>query len=260
MIVVFDVGNTNINIGVFGVDNKIVKQWRIKTDYNKTYDEYGVLLHQLFDYNKVSLKSIEGIIVSSVVSEVMFNLEAGIRKYLGLEPTIVSSKLELGIKIAYDNPAALGSDRICNAVGAYSIYGGPVIIVDIGTAATVCAVNSKGEFLGGAILPGPKSLVEAMYLNTSRLPKICLSKPTKAIGTNTIDGMISGLIFGYAGAIDEVVRRVKLEVNEDNVTVIGTGGLMALIIDEVECVNEIHDNLTLEGLKIIFEKNRYKGK
>lgn len=256
MIVTFDVGNTNINIGVFGFDAKIVKQWRIKTDNNKTFDDYGVLLYHLFEYNNVSLKSIEGIIVSSVVPEVMFNLEAGIRKYLGLEPIIVSNDLILGIKINYDNPETLGSDRICNAVGAYNIYGGPVIIVDVGTAVTVCAVNSQAEFLGGAILPGPKSIIEAMHMKTASLPKISLRKPSKAIATNTVDGMLAGLVYGNAGAIDGVVKRVKREMNEENITVIGTGGLMSFIIDEVECINEIYDNLTLEGLRIIFEMNK----
>lgn len=256
MIVAFDVGNTNINIGVFGTDKKILKQWRIKTDHKKTYDEYGILLHQLFDYHNVSLKAIEGIIVSSVVPDIMFDLDTGIRKYLGLEPVVISTELDLGIKINYDNPALLGSDRICNIVGAYNLYGGPIIIVDMGTATTICAVNSQGEFLGGAILPGPRSLAEAMYVKSARLPKIGLSKPTKVIGTNTVDGMRAGLMYGYVGAIDGVVQRVKREMKEDNVTVIGTGGLMSLFIDEVECINEIYDYLTLEGLRIIFERNR----
>lgn len=256
MLVAFDVGNTNINIGVFDETGKPAKQWRIKTDINKTYDEFGVLVLQLFEYNNISIKDIEGIIVSSVVPDLMFNLEAGIRKYLGLEPIIVTSDLDLGITINYDKPAALGSDRICNAVAAYTIYGGPVIIVDIGTAGTICGVSSKGEFLGGAILPGPRSLIDAMYLKTSRLPKINLEKPSKVIGTNTIDGMQAGIIFGYAGAINEIVKRVKREMGEDNITVIGTGGLVQLIMDEVECINEIYDYLTLEGLRIIFERNR----
>lgn len=256
MIVAFEVGNTNISVGVYNKESKAWKQWRIKTDVDKTFDEYGILFMQLFEHHRISLKEVEGIILSSVVPEIMFNLETGIRKYLKLEPIIVTSDLDLGINIKYDNPRQLGVDRICNAVAAYSMYGGPVIIVDMGTATTICAVNKDGDFLGGSILPGIRSMIDALTIKAPKLPKILIDKPLKAIGTNTADGINGGIVYGYASMIDGLIRRFKKEMKEDNITVIGTGGLIQTISDEVGSINEIYDNLSLEGLRILFERNK----
>lgn len=256
MIIAFDVGNTNVTLGAYDNQTKKWTKWRIQTDVNKTYDEIGVLLLSLFRSSNIDINNIDGVIVSSVASDGMFNLEKSIRKYLKLEPIIVSSDLDLGISIRYDNPKQLGTDRICNAVGAYHLYGGPVIVVDMGSATTVCAINEDGEFLGGVILPGLKSMIDALVLKAPKLPRISLEKPSGIIATNTVDGINAGVVYGYAAMIDGIINEIQKEMNVDSVTVVGTGGLIQIIEDEFDSVNEIYEELTLEGLRIIYERNK----
>ncbi|GAE87299.1 pantothenate kinase [Acetivibrio straminisolvens JCM 21531] len=173
-----------------------------------------------------------------------------------MEPIIVGPGIKTGINIKYENPREVGADRIINAVAALELYGGPLIIVDFGTATTFCAVSSKGEYLGGVICPGIKISAEALFQKTAKLPKIDLAKPDTVIGRNTVSSMQSGIIYGYVGKVDYIVRRMKKEMREDNIKVIATGGMARLISSESETIDEINGLLTLEGLRIIYERNR----
>jgi len=191
-----------------------------------------------------------------VVPPIMYSLEHAIRKYFKLEPMVVGPGIKTGINIKYENPREVGADRIINAVAALELYGGPLIIVDFGTATTFCAVSSKGEYLGGVICPGIKISAEALFQKTAKLPKIDLVKPETVIGRNTVSSMQSGIIYGYVGEVDYIVRRMKKEMKDDNIKVIATGGLARLIASESETIDEINGLLTLEGLRIIYERNK----
>jgi type III pantothenate kinase len=186
----------------------------------------------------------------------MFSLEHAISKYLKKEPILIGPGIKTGINIKYENPRELGADRIVNAVAAYEIYGGPVIIVDFGTATTFNAVSSRGEFLGGAICPGIKISAEALYQRTAKLPRIDLAKHDAVIGRNTAVGMQSGVFYGYVGQVNYLVNRIKQEMKEENIKVVATGGLAKFIATEAETIDEVNGRLTLEGLRIIYEKNR----
>jgi len=199
---------------------------------------------------------IEAVVIASVVPPIMYSLEHAIRKYFKLEPMVVGPGIKTGINIKYENPREVGADRIINAVAALELYGGPLIIVDFGTATTFCAVSSKGEYLGGVICPGIKISAEALFQKTAKLPKIDLVKPETVIGRNTVSSMQSGIIYGYVGEVDYIVRRMKKEMKDDNIKVIATGGLARLIASESETIDEINGLLTLEGLRIIYERNK----
>lgn len=256
MLIAFDVGNTNITIGAYNKETKQWKRWRAQTDIDKTYDEIGVFLLSLFKNNEIDISKIEGIAVAPVVSDMMFNLETSIRKYLRLEPMIISADLDLGINLVYDNPKTIGIDRICNAVAAYDMYGGPVMVVDVGTAATISIVNQNGDFLGGVIIPGLKSMSIALNLKAPKLPRISIDKPTNVIGRSTVECINSGIVYGYASMIDGLINKIKKELKNENVTIVGTGGLIQFITEEVDNINEIYDDLTLEGIRMIYERNK----
>lgn len=255
MILVIDVGNTNTVFGVYD-GKKLLNHWRMETSKGKTSDEYGMFIVSLLSYEKIDVGKIEAVVIASVVPPIMYSLEHAIRKYFKLEPMVVGTGIKTGINIKYENPREVGADRIINAVAALELYGGPLIIVDFGTATTFCAVSSKGEYLGGVICPGIKISAEALFQKTAKLPKIDLVKPETVIGRNTVSSMQSGIIYGYVGEVDYIVRRMKKEMKEDNIKVIATGGLARLIASESETIDEINGLLTLEGLRIIYERNK----
>lgn len=254
MILVMDVGNTNTELGVYE-DRTLLHHWRMKTDREKTADEFGMLFMNFFNYEKLDVSKVEAVILASVVPPVMYSLEHAIRKYFKHDPIKVGPGIKTGINIKYENPRELGADRIVNAVAAYEIYGGAVIIVDFGTATKFCAVSSKGEYLGGAICPGVKISAEALFQRAAKLPRIELVKPESVIGRNTVTNMQSGIIYGYVGQVNYLVERMKKEMKEENVKVVATGGLARLIASEAECIDEINSLLTLEGLRIIYDRN-----
>jgi type III pantothenate kinase len=256
MVLVIDVGNTEIVLGVYE-GQKLLQYWRMGTDKDKTSDEFGMFIVSLFNHEQLDIKSVEAVIVASVVPPIMYSLEHAIRKYFKVEPMVVGPGIKTGINIRIENPREVGADRIVNAVAAYEIYGGPLIIVDLGTATTYCAVSSKGEYLGGVISPGIKISADALFQRAAKLPRIELAKPDTVIGRNTVTSMQSGIVFGYVGQVDYIVRRMKLEMKEEKeVKVIATGGLARMLASESETIDEINGLLTLEGLRIIYERNR----
>ncbi|MGO1368141.1 type III pantothenate kinase [Senegalia sp. (in: firmicutes)] len=255
MILVIDVGNTNIALGIYQGED-LLKDLRISTDKNKTSDEYGMLIDRLFSYNGYKLTEVESVIISSVVPPLMYSLQAMSIKYCDKEALIVGPGIKTGMNIIYDNPKEVGADRIVNAVAAYKKYGGPVIIVDFGTATTFCTVSENGDYLGGVISPGIKISSEALFLRAAKLPKVELSKPDKVICRNTVSSMQSGIIYGYVGLVDYLINRMKKELNLKDAKIIATGGLSTLIAEESESIDEVDKLLTLEGLRIIHEINK----
>lgn len=258
MILVVDVGNTNIVIGLYK-NNKLVVDWRLSTDLKRTADEFGIQTMQLFITKGISAKDVEGVIISSVVPSIMYSLEHMIKKYFSLEPVIVGPGVKTGINIKYDNPKEVGADRIVNAVAAHENYKRSVIIIDFGTATTYCAVRENGDYLGGAICPGIKISADALYEKAAKLPRVELIKPENVICRNTIASMQAGIIYGYIGQVDYIVSKMKREIiqlGEKEPIVIATGGLANLIFEESQTIDKVDTTLTLDGLKIIYEKNK----
>ena len=254
MLLVFDIGNTNMVLGVYDGDN-LVRDWRINTDLNKTSDEYGVLIKSLFDASNISLSVVDAIIVSSVVPAVMHSLENFCRKYCNISPMVVGPGIKTGLNIKYEDPKMVGADRIVNAVAAISKYNCPVIIIDFGTATTYCAVSNKGEYIGGAISPGMKISSEALFQKASKLPRVELVTPETVICKDTVSAMQAGIIYGYPGEVEKIVRVKKKEQKDEETVVIAPGGLANMISQETNAIDVIDPNLTLEGLRIIYEKN-----
>lgn len=255
MILVLDVGNTNITLGAYEGKN-LINYWRMCTDRGKSSDEFGMFILDLLRYENIKISDIEAVVIASVVPPMMYSLEHAFRKYFKLEPIVVGPGIKTGINIKYDNPKEVGSDRIVNAVAACTIYGGPVIIVDFGTATTFCAISSKNEYLGGVICPGIKIAAEALFQKTAKLPRIEIAKPEAVIGKNTVASMQSGMVYGYVGKVDYIVKRIKEEMKEDNIKVIATGGMARLIASESETIDKIDGLITLEGLRIIYDMNK----
>lgn len=254
MILVIDVGNTHTVIGVYK-EEKLLGHWRISTNLEKTEDEYGILVKGLLDNSKLSLADIKGIVISCVVPPIIWILKKMSADYFKVSPIIVGAGIKTGIYIKTDNPKEVGADRIVNAIAAYKLYGGPVIIVDFGTATTFCAVNKDGVYLGGAIAPGIEISAEALAEKTAKLPKIEITKPQHSIGSNTIAAMKSGIFFGYLGLTNELIRRFKRELGEDSL-VVATGGYSELIGNECKLIDKINPFLTLIGLYLVYEMNK----
>ncbi len=264
MLLAFDVGNSNIVLGVFK-DRELITNWRIETDTNKSADEYGMIVRQLFDYEGLKMSEVTDIIISTVVPSVLYTLQHLSMKYFNKRAIVIESGVKTGMVVKYDNPKQVGADRIVNAVAAYHKYGGPLIIIDFGTATTFCAVSDKAEYLGGTIAPGLKISSEALFEKTSKLPKVELEEPGTTICKNTIQSMQSGLVYGHMGMVEFIVNKMKRELAEvvgadKKVTVVATGGLSTLIDNGVDCIDHVDKMLTLEGLEIIYEKNRKKPK
>jgi type III pantothenate kinase len=253
MIFVVDVGNTNIVLGIYENED-LLHHWRIFTNRNSTEDEYGILVKALFADAGIKVDQLEGIIISSVVPPLMFALERMCRKYLNRDPIVVGPGTKTGLDIRVENPKEVGADRIVNAVGAIGLYGSPLIIVDLGTATTICYIDEKGQYLSGAIAPGIGISTEALYQRAAKLPRIELVKPNSVIGKNTITAMQSGIIFGFVGQVDGIVTRIKKE-KQTNPTVIATGGLAELIASESSTIDIVNPILTFEGLRMIYERN-----
>ncbi len=259
MLLVIDVGNTNVVLGVYR-GKELVDFWRIGTDKEKTSDEYSVLIDQLFSYKGLDRRKVKDVIISSVVPDIMHSLENTVIKLFGINPLVVGPGVKTGMNVKYDNPRQVGADRIVNAVAAYEKYNGPLIVIDFGTATTFCAISSKGDYLGGTIAPGIKISSEALFQRASKLPRVELIKPGKTICKNTVNSMQSGIIYGYVGLVEQIVKKMKREFKSNGVKVIATGGLATLIDSETECIDKIDKFLTLEGLQIIFERNEEERK
>lgn len=253
MILTMDIGNTNIKTALFEGE-EMLNYWRIATNRGISSDEYGMVLANLFSYNGRSMREVSGIVISSVVPSINFTIDHMCRNYFGLDPMIVGPGMKTGINIKYDNPRELGSDRIANAVAAYSLYGGPCIFIDFGTATSFGVVSGKGEFLGGAICPGIKLSAESLVEKTAKLPRFELLKPDSVIGRNTIANLQSGIVFGHVGLVIYLLRRMKEEIGCPNAKVIATGGMALLVADESD-IDVLDGLLTLKGLRILYEKN-----
>lgn len=253
MLLAIDIGNTNVVLGVFDGE-KLVENWRVGTNTQITPDEYAMIFKDLFGFAGIEFGQIQGVIISTVVPPLLPVMVEMSLKYIRIEPMVVTHELKTGISIRTDNPKEVGADRIVNAAAAYKLYGGPLIIVDFGTATTFCAVTKNGEYLGGAICPGMKISAEALFQRASKLPRVELAKPSKVIGTDTISAMQAGIIYGYAGLVDGIVERMKKELAAD-ARVVATGGLAELVSKETRTIQEIKPHLTLEGLRYLFEIN-----
>lgn len=255
MLLVFDVGNTNIVLGLYDGD-KMIYHWRAATNELKTADEYAASLGMMFQLDGVTFDMVTDIIISSVVPPVNPTLEYLCRRYFHVEPMMVGPGMKTGLNILYDNPRELGADRIVNAVAGITLYGGPLIIIDLGTATTFCAIDEKKRYLGGAVTPGIGISMEALFQRASKLPRIELTPASSVICKNTVSAMQSGIYYGAIGKVDGIVRRMKKEMGYKEIKVIATGGLADLIASQSETIDVIDPLLTLKGLYILFKKNR----
>ena len=246
MILLVDVGNTNIVIGVYK-DNEYIAGWRISTDSKKTSDEYGIQMIQLFHQNDLNPKEVKGIIISSVVPNIMHSLENMVKKSFNIDPIIVGPGVKTGINIKYDNPKEVGADRIVNAVAAHEIYRRDVIIIDF------------GNYLGGCICPGVRISSDALFERAAKLPRVELELPKSIICKNTVSSMQAGILYGYIGQVEYIVNKIKKEMvamGYENPYVIATGGLANLIAKSTDVIDKVDSSLTLEGLRIIYDKNK----
>lgn len=252
MLLAIDIGNTNIVLGVFR-GRKLIHHWKIQTESEKTSDEYGVTMLNLFSLSGPEKTEIKAVIISSVVPPLTPIFEDLSKSLFKVKPVIVGPGLKTGMAILYENPLEVGADRVVSAVGAYEKHGGPCIVVDFGTATTFDAVSSKGEYLGGAIAPGIQISAEALYLKTAKLPRIEIKKPKEAIGRTTVTSMQSGLYFGYVGLVSKIIEEIKRELGEDT-TVISTGGFGAQISHEISSIDIHEPDLVLEGLQVLHQR------
>jgi type III pantothenate kinase len=253
LIFVFDVGNTNIVLGVYKGD-ELKHHWRIETNRNRTEDEFGMIIKSLFEHDGLALEDIDGIIISSVVPPIMLALERMCQKYFHIKPLVVGPGVKTGLDIKYENPREVGADRIVNAVAAIHEYGSPLIIVDFGTATTYCYINEHRQYLGGAIAPGINISTEALYSRAAKLPRIEITTPEGVIGKNTVSAMQAGIVYGYVGQVEGIVRRM-MEQSVKMPTVIATGGLSNLIAQESSIIDIVDPYLTLKGLQLIYKRN-----
>ncbi|WP_432821685.1 type III pantothenate kinase [Trichloromonas sp.] len=258
MLLVIDIGNSNTVLGLYGGE-ALLKSWRITTDKTRTVDEYAILIDRLFGLSEVQFKNVSDVIISCVVPPLLNTFVALCQAYFDKKPYVVGPGIKTGMPILYDNPKEVGADRIVNAVAAYEKYRRSLIVVDFGTATTFDYISAKGEYLGGAIAPGVAISAEALFERASKLPRVDLSRPPQVIARNTVASMQSGIFYGYVGLVDGIVARMKQEAGEPSL-VVATGGLAPLISADSKAIDEIEPMLTLEGLLIIYHRNKGGGK
>ncbi len=272
MLLTIDVGNTNTVLGLYelgaadGVQPQLIADWRVTTHKTQTADEYGVLFLNLFAMRQIDSTGMTAIIISSVVPSVDGTLRRVCERYFHLKPIFVEPGIKTGMPILVDNPAELGADRLVNGVAAFARYGGPVVVVDLGTATTFDVITAKGEYIGGVIAPGLGISADALFARAAKLARVDIRRPAKAIGTNTVAHIQSGLYFGYVGLVDGILERILAEIAAHPHTppgvepkIIATGGLARMIFDDSKYITEIDEMLTLEGLRILYERNRKPG-
>jgi len=260
MLLAFDIGNTNTVLGVFR-DGELVQNWRLETARGYSADEYGMLVNQLFEFERLKLSDIKDVIISTVVPSVLHTLQHMVQKYIGTKAMIVGPGIKTGLEIIYDDPTQVGADRIVNGVAALSKYGGPVVIVDFGTATTFCACTKDWRYVGGAIAPGLRISTEALFEKTAKLPLVELEEPPSVLCKNTIESMQSGLIFGHRGMMEYMTSRMKeelaaIDATGEPVQVVATGGMASFMASGTGCIDIVDRMLTLEGLVYIYNKNK----
>ena len=260
MLLAVDVGNTALNLGIYE-GKELRAEWSVATDRRKTQDEYGMLLLALLEYQGFHPEQIRAVVVASSVPPVVPTLDRMFQKYFHVKPLVVGPGVKTGVVIRYDNPREVGSDRIVIAVAAYEKYGGPLIVVDFGTATIFDVISKEGEYIGGVMAPGVNVSVEALFTQAAKLPRIELVKPQTVLARNTVHAMQSGVIFGFAGQVDEVVARLREEMGAaaDGMKVIATGDMAELVAPETSVIETIDPYLNLEGLRIIYERNTARG-
>ena len=255
MLLVIDVGNTNITLGVFNKD-ELFGTFRMKTKQPRTSDEYGITLQELVERHGIESSKINAVILASVVPDVMHSLGSAIIKYFGLKPIIVGPGIRTGIRIATTNPKETGADRIVDAVAGYELYGGPVIVVDFGTATTYDLITQDGRFVGGVTSPGIRTSANALWQQAAKLPEIEIRKPKNILAKDTVTSMQGGLVYGYIGQTEYIIRKMKEESGLGKINVVATGGLGKMIAKETSFINYYDANLTLKGLQIIYDKQK----
>lgn len=254
MLLALDVGNSNVTIGAFDGE-KLAGRWRLRTIHEQTADEWGILIRNLFSLSSLDLSAVDGVIISSVVPVVDQPLEAMAQRYFHRKPLFVNYATDIGITVRYDNPREVGADRLTNGVAGYRKFGGPVVVVDLGTSINFDIVSASGEFLGGVICPGIGMSISGLVARTARLPMIDFREPEKLIGSNTVGSMTSGLYYGFVGMIDGILERLRGELG-DNLQTVATGGQGQLITRSSRWVTRYDADLTLDGLRFIWERNR----
>lgn len=254
MLLCIDIGNTNITIGLYEGD-ELGPHWRLATDHGRMPDEFAMQLIGLFTFAGLVPTDVDGVALASVVPPLTGKWVEVCHNYLEVEPLVVSSATTMGVNILYDDPSAVGADRLVDAVAAYQLYGGPACIVDFGTATTFDAITRAGDYLGGAIVPGIGISMEALFQHAAKLPKVDIARPPAAIGRNTVHAMQSGLLFGYVGLVEGMVARFRAELGHD-MLVIGTGGLASIIANETDVIGHIAPWLTLDGLRMVYGMNQ----
>jgi len=254
MLLCIDIGNTNIVVGVYRGE-ELLAHWRVFTVHDRMADEYAMLLLQLFAYSGYDPATLQGVTIASVVPPLTGTFTELSETYLKLTPLVVDAGVRTGVRIRYDNPREVGADRVADAAAAYRLYGGPACVVDFGTATTFDAISAEGDYLGGAIAPGIGISAEALFTRTAKLPRIDLTRPPQVIGSNTVQSMQSGILFGYVGLVEGMVARFRKELGPE-MRVIGTGGLAEVIARETTVIETVDPWLTLKGLRMIYEMNR----
>lgn len=255
MLFVLDIGNTQMVAGVFSGD-RLINSWRMRTERNKTSDELGIQFYSFLEHSDIRVSDIDGIAISNVVPPLTIMLTIMSKKYFHKEPFFVGPGIKTGMPILYDNPKEVGADRIVNAVAAYRKYQSALVVIDFGTATTFDCVSKRGEYIGGIIIPGIEISLEALAERTAKLPKIELVKPEKIIAKNTVSAIQSGIIYGYAGMVDSICEKIRKEMGERDINFIATGGLAHVISKETNFIKEVDENLTLQGLKILYGLNQ----
>ncbi len=255
MLLAIDVGNTNIKYGVFD-GNKLAASFRVASHVKKTADEYGAVLTNLLSTSGISLKEIDGVILSSVIPTLNYTVCHMCEYFFGVKPLVVGPGVKTGLNIKAENPREVGADIIVNSVSAYKKYGGPVVVIDFGTATTFDVVSAKGELIGVIIAPGMKTALASLVTGTAQLPMIELEAPKSVLGKNTENAMQAGIVFGMAGLVEKIIDKIKSETGFGKLTVVATGGMAKLVKGEVTCINAVDRTLTLEGLRLIYDLNK----